>query len=141
MSLVPWPIALEPSMSTSPAFMNALTSVRRVIRPPPYELVRHSELARLPEAPLGYRLALPAAATGMDMAASARSAMATATAAALLLRNRGTHEQSLRVGPRDRIPHAGAGDQRQRRGGARSEQRGDPLAGADALQRRHPKEH
>ncbi|TMD94556.1 MAG: hypothetical protein E6I72_12710 [Chloroflexi bacterium] len=35
MSLVPWPTALEPSISCSPAFMKTLIRVRRVTMPPP----------------------------------------------------------------------------------------------------------
>src|SRR2546430_16744225 len=68
MSAAPWPTALEPSSRTSPLFMNALISVRLASRPPPSELVRHSALARAPAAPLGQRLALPAAAAGIALA-------------------------------------------------------------------------
>ena len=53
MSAVPWPIAVDPTSSNSPAVAYAWRSVRRRTAPLPYELVRHSVLARNPEAPLG----------------------------------------------------------------------------------------
>src|SRR5216684_1407883 len=125
MSLVPWPIALEPSIKTSPAFMNALTSIRRVSNPPPYELVRHSALARLPAAPLGQRLALPAADAGMAPAANrpvARPSVTRAMTALRVLLKDGAHKQSLGIALDQRVPGPGAGDERQRRHRAWREQ-------------------
>src|SRR5689334_13156768 len=134
MSLEPWPIALDPSISTSPAFMNALSRVRRVIRPPPYELVRHSVFARAPDAPLGQRLALPDADTGIAVAAATMTAKASATSTRRFLNGIRAHEQSLRVGEGQRVPHARACDERQRCVRACRKQRRNARAGADTLQ-------
>src|SRR5258708_8135734 len=105
MSLTPCPIALEPSITTSPAFMTTLRRVRRVIRPPPYELVRHSVLARLPAAPLGHRLPLPAAPAATVDSAMASAVRPTTPAAFRRLGNGGAPAPSLRCRQPPRGPH------------------------------------
>ena len=64
MSASPTPTAVEPMRICSPALAKTWISVRRSSSPPPYELVRHSRLAREPVAVAGKRLRLPAAAAG-----------------------------------------------------------------------------
>src|SRR5438132_4491406 len=144
MSAAPWPTALEPSSRTSPLFMKALISVRLASRPPPYELVRHSVLARAPEAPLGQRLALPAAAAGIALAIRPMSARPMANAPLATrreLRNCRAHKQSLCVALRHGIPGAGAGDQGERGDGARCEQRRDARVRSDDALGADPEHH
>ena len=106
MSLVPCAIALEPSISSSPAFMKTLISVRRVTMPPPYELVRHSVLARLPGAPFGHRFWLPAACAAGVASATSTSPSPSAAIDLLLLCKGRPHQQTLRVALRQGVPHA-----------------------------------
>src|SRR2546426_11109927 len=140
MSLTPWPIALDPSIRTCPAVMYALMSVRRIRAPFPYEPVRHSVLARLPEAPLGHRFPLPAASAGGT--AAARSATAAhaptkATRARCLDKDR-AHQQAMGVALDAGGPGPGAGDQRERGHPAGGEQRGDPGVGQGDAPAGHP---
>src|ERR1700687_2853638 len=137
MSLAPWAIAVDPSISTCPAVMYALMRVRRVRAPFPYDPVRHSVLARLPGAPLGHRSALPAAITGGALEARMVTAAKMAASAPRGLYKDGAHEQALGVGEDARAPHATAGDERQRGDRARSEQRRQPRAGANDAPARH----
>src|SRR2546423_15413699 len=109
MSLDPCPIALEPKSSTSPAFRNALSSVRRSSRPPPYELVRHSVLARFPPAPFGHRFWLPAA--DASLAPAATNMRTRAKVAMPRLSKRRAHKEALGVALGQGIPDAVARDQ------------------------------
>src|ERR1700675_2949652 len=107
----PWPIALEPSIRTCPVVMYALISVRRMSTPAPYELVRHSVLARLPEAPFGQRFPLPAAEAGAAAPSKAMAAHAPAAATrARLLNKYGAHKEPVGVALDAHIASAGARD-------------------------------
>src|SRR5712692_8714030 len=137
MSALPCVTALEPSISTSPAFMKTLIRVLRSSRPLPYVFVRHSVLARLPVAPLGHRFALPAALTTAGVVPTKHTTSATAVRLRCVLRNRRAHQQPLSIALRERVPNPGAGDQRQGRAIARGEQGCDARVGVDGPRAGH----